>query len=61
MSKYSSGGKIYETKETISGDKNITSPSWVPGDPEQVGSAKDEKGAIDQIKSDSGSDKVKEK
>jgi len=54
----SSGGNSYRIRD-VGDDKSVTKSEWGPRS--NVGTAKDEVGALNVIKSDSGSDKVKEK
>jgi hypothetical protein len=54
----SSGGSSYRIRD-VGDNKSVTKAEWGPRS--NVGTAKDEAGAINIIKSDSGSDKTKEK
>jgi hypothetical protein len=53
-----SGGKRYDVEDRY-GEKAVTTPTWWPGLPEYVGWCKNDKEALDLIKSDSGSNFVK--
>ena len=56
--KISSGGNSYRVRD-VGDNKSVTKSEWGPRS--NVGTAKDDTGALNVIKSDSGSDKVEEK
>jgi hypothetical protein len=55
-----SGGNRYDVKD-IGGEKVVTTPTWFPGMDRTIGTAKSDVGALNVIKSDSGSKVTRQK